>query len=137
MDEDTGPIEALRGDRDASVPICAIDRYRHASWIPVHGFPHRLRANGWAYLRTRGHLMGRLRAVGVQWRARRPSNDGSGFGPGRILLVDPDSFEDVDIDLGELASHQRSGIRYLRAARSGRIVHLSADNPVPRGDWDD
>lgn len=120
-----------------SVPICAIERYRHASWIPLHGFPRRLRANGWAYLRTRGHLRGRVRAVGVQWRARRATNDGPGFGPGRILVVDPDTFEELDIDLGDLAPHQRSGIRYLRVARSGRIVHLSVDNPVPLGNWDD
>ena len=54
-----------------------------------------------------------------------------------MLIVDPDTFEDTQIDLGTLASRQRSGLRYLRATRRGTVVHLAASDTLPAGDWDD
>jgi len=62
--------------------------------------------------------------------------DDPGYGPGLVLLVDPASFEDTAIDLGALASRQRSGLHYLRTTRRGTVVHLAASDPLPRDDWE-
>jgi hypothetical protein len=136
------PTASLQGDRDVSVAVCSADAYRGAAWVPVPGHPHHLRAHGWVYLRHDGRLVARVRARGTAQLEVRPRRtpttvDDPGFGPGRVLLVDPDTFEDTQVDLGPLASRQRSGLRYLRATRRGTVVHLAASEPVPAGDWDD
>ncbi|HET8929386.1 MAG TPA: hypothetical protein VFN21_01890, partial [Acidimicrobiales bacterium] len=127
MTVDGRSSDALHGDRDVSVAVCSADAYRGAEWVPVPGHPHRLRPHGWVYLRCHGRLVARLRAVGTERREVRPrrtpmADDDAGFGPGRVLLVDPDTFEDIGIDLGPLASRQRSGLRYLRATCHGTVV---------------
>ncbi len=135
------PPGTLSGDRDVSVPVCSAEAYRDAEWVPVAGRPLRLRAHGWVYLRHRGRLVARVRAVGTDRLTVRPRRtpravDDVGFGPGPVILVDPATFEDEHIDLGTLASRQRSGVRYLRAARDRTVVHLTASEPLPAGDWD-
>lgn len=129
-------IEELDGDRDVSVPVCSADAYRGATWVPIPGRPHHLRRDGWVYLRHRGALVARVRAVGVAWSPVRPRRTpvgphDPGFGPGRVLVVDPTTFTDIDIDLGMLASRQRSGLRYLVTTTDGGVVHLRADEPLP------
>ncbi len=138
----TGTVDELDGDRDVSVPVCSIDAYRRADRVPAPGRPHLLRPGGWVYLRSRGRLGARVRAVDVghvRFRRRHTGGPGSAgdLGPGTVIHVDPSTFERVDIDLGPDAVRMRSGIRYLRAAPDGTVVHLYAGEPVPDGDWDD
>lgn len=131
----------LHGDRDVSVPVCSFDAYRDAVWVPVSGRPHALRDGGWVYLRHRGRLGARVRAVAVAEVPVRPRRTGAdadhpeGLGPGTVLRVDPSTFERVDIDLGAAAARMRSGIRYLRAAPDGTVVHLAVNDEVPAGTW--
>lgn len=142
VDTTRGCTEPLRGDRDASVPVCSIDAYRGADRLPVSGFPRLLRRGGWVYLRHDGRLGARVRAEGVthvasRVRRVRGPGDGRDLGPGTVIRVDPDTWERVDVDLGADAVRMRSGIRYLRASRRGDVTHLLADEDVPVGDWDD
>lgn len=136
------PSPPLHGDRDVSVPVCSADAYRGAEWVPISGCPHHLRPHGWVYLRHHGALVARVRATGVARLEVRPrrtplTRDDPGFGPGTVVTVDPATFTEVHIDLGDLARRQRSGLRYLRADRAGAVVHLGAEQPLPVGDWDD
>ena len=52
-----------------------------------------------------------------------------------VFEVDPDTWEEVDIPLGELADRQRQGYRYLITSGDGLDVrHLTVGDRVPEGD---
>ena len=97
------------------------------------------------YLRQADSLRARARVARMEWRkgSERPWRTGDGAergehpGEGWVFVVEPDSWERLEIPLGELAENQRSGFRYLLTSADGTTVrHLSAGDPIPDGAWD-
>lgn len=136
-------ILPLSGTKDISVPVFKIGPYldEQTNWLLAQGYPHDLRSGGWLYLRCDGGLRGRVRVLGMGWREDRPWRTGDdpderGAGPGLVFTLAADTWEKVDIELGDSADSQRSGFRYLATTTSGEVAHLMANDPIPPGDWD-
>lgn len=135
---DTDPWPALTGNKDISYPVHDIDAHVDGpgrDWLlGEHGFPKELRNGGWVYLRHDGRLSARARIRGIGFRNSRPPHTGDShedFGPGPTLELDPNTWQRVDHDLGELAESQRQGYRYLITCADGSIRHLTATDAIP------
>jgi hypothetical protein len=137
------PIRELRGDKDVSVPVPELEPTlgRCTDWLLAYGYPHDLRKHGWVYLRVANRLAARVKVRRMAWREVRSwrSAPAAGTdhnpGPGMVFEVDPDTWEEVDIPLGELADRQRQGYRYLITSGDGLDVrHLTVGDRVPEGD---
>ncbi len=133
----------LSGDKDLSYAVHSFDEHRSGpgnDWLLASGgFPAQLRTGGWLYLRSGGFLGPRVRVRGIGFRDERVehTSDKAGVfedrGPGPTIEVDPDTWEDFSADLGDLASKQRTGYRYLISDTSGGVHHLMATEPMPEG----
>lgn len=130
----------LHGDKDISIPVPEVEPTfgARSDWLLADGYPHYLRPNGWIYLRMGDALVARVVAKRMLWRDHRewrsgPALDsGRSAGPGLVFEVDPDTWEEQNHALGELADRQRQGYRYLITSPDGsRIAHLVADSPIP------
>ncbi len=134
-------LPKLTGDRDMSYAVHDIGAHMKGpgnDWLfALSGLPRQLRAGGWVYLRSDGHLGARARVTGIGFREERVQQTGEpeDQGPGATIELDASTWEKTDHDLGELASSQRKGYRYLIACTDGSIRHLSASEPIP-GDID-
>lgn len=136
-------IQALSGTKDISVPVFKTEPYldEQTDWLLAQGYPHDLRAGGWLYLRCDDGLRARVRVRAMRWREERPWRTGDdphseGAGPGLVFGLIPDTWEPVNIELGDLAQDQRSGFRYLMTTAAGGVVHFRTQDTVPDGDWD-
>ncbi len=132
------PIPDLIGDRDLSFPVWDFAAHRTGEdndWLfGGQGFPWSLRAGGWIYLRHDGVLGARVRVRGIGFREERKEHTGDPreiLGAGPTIELFPDSWEDFDEKLGDLAESQRQGYRYLITSVDSKIKHLMANEPLP------
>ncbi len=136
-------LPKLSGDKDLSYAVQSFDEHRNGTgndWLVASGgFPAQLRAGGWLYLRSGGRLGPRVRVCGIGFRTDRPEHtpdpdsEPGNHGPGATIELDADTWEDFDCDLGDLASKQRTGYRYLITDTDGGVHHLMATEPMPAG----
>jgi len=133
-------IAPLSGTKDISVPVHQVEPYVGSDWLMASsGYASDLRPGGWVYLRHDGHLAGRVRARSMGWRDRRPWRTGVDAGearPGLVFEVDPSTWDDFELDLGDDAERMRQGYRYLLTTADGADVeHLAVGDPIPVGEW--
>ncbi len=132
-------ISPLAGELDMSLPVHEVDAVIGADCLPARAFPHYLRRAGWIYLRSRDRLQARVKAIRVVWRNERddladPDRD---LGAGIAIEVDARTWDtDIDIDLGELASRQRDGFRYLKTNDDDSVTHYMGGKPIVESDDD-
>jgi hypothetical protein len=71
------------------------------------------------------------------WRTGDSVDDVTHPSAGWVFIVDPDTWENVDIPLDALADSQKQGYRYLITSDDGLdIRHLSADEPINQVSWE-
>lgn len=136
-------LPKLGGDKDLSYSVHDFDEHRNGpgnDWLfATGGFPAQLRAGGWLYLRADGRLGPRVRVRGIGFREERlehtfdPEAGPENRGPGPTIELDAETWEDFDLDLGDLASKQRTGYRYLITDTDGGVHHLMATESAPVG----
>lgn len=130
-------ISPLAGDLDMSLPVACSQDVIGAPTLAARAFPHYLRRSGWIYLRCDGKLTARVKAAKVVWQDERtdlaePERD---LGAGIAIEVDPRTWDDdIDIDLGTLASRQRDGFRYLKSNVDDTVTHYMGGKPVVEAD---
>lgn len=130
-------ISPLAGNLDMSVPVHSATAIAGAACLTARAFPHYLRRSGWIYLRCEDRLQARVKATKVIWTDSRldladPERD---LGPGIAIEVDPRTWDsDIDIPLGDLASTQRDGFRYLMTNDDDTVTHYRGGKPIVEGD---
>lgn len=130
-------ISPLAGELDMSVPVHTVDEIIGSACLPARAFPHYLRRAGWVYLRSEEKLQARVKATKVVWTEERidladPTRD---LGAGIAIEVDPRTWDDdIDIELGWLASRQRDGFRYLKTNDDDTVTHYMGGKPIVERD---
>lgn len=120
----------LTGQYDLSLPLHAIDPYVGESWLIVSGHPQHLGANGWLYVRADDRIGARVRPLYTEMRSSRPERtggtDAGDRGEGRVVVVDPNTWERVNYDLTREGSEvSGQGLRYLTTDDEDRLQHIA------------
>ncbi len=126
-------ISPLAGDLDMSMPVLNAEKVVGLPELPTRVFPHYLRRGGWIYLRSGEKLEARVKAVKVIWLEDRSdlADPDRQLGSGIAIKVDPQTWDSVDIPLGDLADRQQDGFRYLMTNPDDSVTHYVGGRPVP------